>query len=356
MSDLAPSTLTTAGRSGQSPSPSPAWRRGLGLGLLAVALAVYPLVASIAYIDIANQIFLACIGALSLMLLTGYAGLLSLGHAGLMAAGAFTAGILYRELGAPFWIGIPASALVGALLGLMFGLPSLRLRGIYLAVSTLALHYVVIYLGGEYETRRGFATGILISPPSVFGYEIWDPKVWYPILLASAGLTWLASRNLLRSRTGRAWNAIHGTETVAAAMGVDVARAKLSAFVITSAITAVAGSLFAYYRGFVSIEAFTLFLTIQYAAMVIIGGMGSLLGALLGAIFVTVFPYLIEAVTEMLPGMRRMSGSMFAMNYAAFGIVMIVFLTVEPSGLVGIGRRLKAAALRWRGTGNGQEG
>ena len=89
------------------------------------------------------------------MLLTGYAGQISLGHAGLMAAGAFTVGILFREINAPFWITLPAAALVGALLGVIFGLPSLRLRGLYLAVSTLALHFVVIYLGGEYETRRG---------------------------------------------------------------------------------------------------------------------------------------------------------------------------------------------------------
>src|SRR5262245_16739556 len=98
------------------------------------------------------------------MLLTGYAGQISLGHAGLIAAGAFTVGILFRETNAPFWITLPAAALVGALLGIIFGLPSLRLRGLYLAVSTLALHFVVIYLGGEYESRRGFSTGIVIDP------------------------------------------------------------------------------------------------------------------------------------------------------------------------------------------------
>lgn len=324
-----------------------------GFSVLVIGLAIYPFVASFTYVDIANQIFLACVGALSLMLLTGYAGLISLGHAGLLAAGAFTAGILYRETGAPFWIGIPAAALMGALLGVLFGLPSLRLRGIYLAVSTLALHFVVIYVGGEYETRRGFSTGILIDPPTIFGYEIWDPRVWYWILLAFAVATFLLSRNLLRSRTGRAWNAIHGTETVASAMGINVARAKLTAFVISSAITAVAGALFAYYRGFVSIEAFTLFLTIQYVAMIIIGGMGSLLGAVLGAIFVVVFPYIIEGSTSFIPGSQYLAGSIFALNYAAFGIVMIVFLVFEPNGLVGIGRRIGSTyrRLRYRSTG-----
>ena len=344
MSEL--SQTETAGKpQGRSRHTVPA-RQRVGLAILAIGLAIYPFVASATYIDIANQIFLASIGALSLMLLTGFAGLISLGHAGLLAAGAFTAGILYREIGAPFWIGIPAAGLMGALIGVLFGLPSLRLRGLYLAVSTLALHFIVVYVGGEYETRRGFSTGIMIDPPSVFGYQIWDPRVWYPILLGCAVLTFILSRNLLHSRTGRAWNAIHGTETVASAMGVNVARAKLVAFVISSAITAMAGALFAYYRGFVSIEAFTLFLTIQYVAMIIIGGMGSLAGALLGAVFVTTFPYLIESTTIFLPGSERMAGSIFALNYAAFGLVMIAFLVFEPNGLIGIWRRIKGVAAR----------
>jgi hypothetical protein len=122
------------------------------------------------------------------MLLTGYAGQISLGHAGLMAAGAFTTGILFKELAAPFWITLPASAAVGALLGLVFGLPSLRLRGLYLAVSTLALHFIVVYLGGEYETKRGFSTGISVDAPRVFGYEVYGGRAWYYILLVFAAL------------------------------------------------------------------------------------------------------------------------------------------------------------------------
>ena len=138
-----------------------------GLAVFVIALLAFPLIASPFQLDLACQAFLAAIGSLSLMLLTGYAGQISLGHAGLIAAGAFTVGILFRETNAPFWITLPAAALVGALLGIIFGLPSLRLRGLYLAVSTLALHFVVIYLGGEYETRRGFSTGIVIDPPTV---------------------------------------------------------------------------------------------------------------------------------------------------------------------------------------------
>jgi branched-chain amino acid transport system permease protein len=317
------------------------------LVVFGIALLAFPLIASPFQLDLACQVFLACVGSLSLMLLTGYAGQISLGHAGLLAAGAFTVGILFRETNAPFWVTLPAAALVGALLGIIFGLPSLRLRGLYLAVSTLALHFVVIYLGGEYETRRGFSTGIVIDPPKLGGWSISDGRVWYFILLAAAAATLLVCLNLLRARTGRAWRALRTRETVAEALGIGIASYKLLAFVISSAVTAVAGALFAYYRGFVSVEAFSLFLTIQYLAMVIIGGMGSLLGAVLGAIFVTIFPYIIEIGLLALPGAQRYASLLFAANYAAFGLVMILFLVFEPLGLVGIWRRMQTYFLLW---------
>ena len=178
----------------------------------------------------------------------------------------------------------------------MFGLPSLRLRGLYLAVSTLALHFLVVYLGGEYEAKRGFSTGILVDPPTSgqLDYHRRPHLVFHPGARGCAA-TLIVCLNLLRSGTGRAWAAIRANETVAEALGIGVAAHKLLAFVISSALTALAGALFAYYRGFVSVEAFSLFLSIQYVAMIIIGGMGSLLGAILGAMFVTLFPYGIEA-------------------------------------------------------------
>ncbi len=319
----------------------------VSLGVLMIALAVFPFLASPFYLDLANQVFLASIGALALMLLTGYAGQVSLGHAGLMAAGAFTVGILVKEVQAPFWVTLPAATVVGALLGIIFGLPSLRLRGLYLAVSTLALHFLVVYLGGEYETKRGFSTGIVIDPLSIVGYAVSSGRAWYFILGLAASATLFLCLNLVRSGTGRAWAAIRANETVAEALGIGVAAHKLLAFVISSSLTALAGALFAYYRGFVSVEAFSLFLSIQYVAMIIIGGMGSLLGAILGAIFVTLFPYAIETALRALPGAQRYAGSLFAVNYAAFGAVMILFLVLEPLGLVGIWRRVQTYFLMW---------
>lgn len=317
------------------------------LALFLIALAALPFVAGPFMLDLACQVLLASIGALSLMLLTGYAGQISLGHAGLIAAGAFTTGILAKEINAPFWITLPASAVTGIVLGFIFGLPSLRLRGLYLAVSTLALHFIVIYLGGEYETKRGFSTGIVVDPPSLFGVALRDGRAWYFVLLAAAAISLFICINLLRSRSGRAWLAIHTRETVAEALGINIARYKLLAFVVSSAMTSVAGCLFAYYRGFVSVEAFDLFLSIQYVAMIIIGGMGSLLGAILGAIFVVLFPYLIEGLLGLLPNVQRLAGDIFAVNYASFGVVMILFLILEPLGLVGIWHRIQNYFLLW---------
>ncbi len=319
----------------------------VSLTVFAAVLVTLPFIASPFLLDLACQVCLAAIGALSLMLLTGYAGQISLGHAGLLAAGAFTTGILAREIHAPFWITLPASALTGVVLGLIFGLPSLRLRGLYLAVSTLALHFIVIYLGGEYETKRGYSTGILIDPPAIAGVKLTDGRAWYFVLLAAVVISLFICINLLRSRSGRAWRAIHSRETVAEALGISVTGYKLLAFVISSSMTSVAGCLFAYYRGFVSVEAFDLFLSIQYVAMIIIGGMGSLLGALLGAAFVTVFPYAIESLLKLLPNVQKLAGDVFAVNYASFGMVMILFLVLEPLGLVGIWHRLQSYFLLW---------
>jgi branched-chain amino acid transport system permease protein len=306
-----------------------------------VALALYPFLANPLWLDLGNQVLLAVVGSVALMLLTGYAGQISLGHAGLIAAGAFTTGILFKEFAAPFWLTLPASAAVGALLGLVFGLPSLRLRGLYLAVSTLALHFIVTHAGAEYETRRGFSTGIVVESP------IYDARAWYFALLAAAAATVLFALNLLRARTGRAWRAIHARESVAAALGISVHGAKLSAFVISSAMTAVAGCLFAYFRGFVSAEAFSLYLTIQYVAMIIIGGMGSILGAVLGAVFVVLFPYAIDGGMAALGLSERLSSVVFAVNFSAFGLVMILFLVFEPQGLVGLWRRVRDWFVLW---------
>jgi branched-chain amino acid transport system permease protein len=317
--------------------------RWLATAVCLVALFGFPFVARPFLLDLGNQVLLACIGALALMLLTGFAGQISLGTAGLLAAGAYCVGILSHDFNAPFWITLPAAGCVGALFGFLFGLPSLRLRGLYLAISTLGLHFIVVYLGGEYETRQQLSTGLMLDPPSIGSWSLASDRGWYFTFLAFAALALFIVFNLKRSRTGRAWRVLREREVVASAIGIDVQRMKLLAFVISSTMLAISGALFAYQRSFVSIDAFSLYLTIQYVAMIIIGGMGTIEGALLGAAFVVLLPYAIEGAASYLPA--RLSGFVFALNYAAFGLVMIFFLLFEPTGLVGIVRRI---ALRRR--------
>lgn len=317
------------------------------LAILIGLLAVFPFIASAFLLDLANQVFLALIGAIALMLLTGYAGQISLGHAGFIAAGAFTTAILFKELNAPIWMTLPASGLVGAILGIIFGLPSLRLKGLYLALSTLAMHFIVTYLGAEYEAKRGFATGVIIPSPLIGPFKIEDPRVWYFLLLFIDILVIIFSINLIRSRSGRAWIAIRTREVVAEALGIQVPFYKLTAFITSSVLTCMAGCLFAYYRGFVSVEAFSLFLTIQYIAMIIIGGLGTILGAIFGTIFVVLLPYAINAIGGMLNVPPRLTTYMFAIQYASFGLIMIIFLVLAPGGLVSIWNRIRNYFTLW---------
>jgi branched-chain amino acid transport system permease protein len=281
------------------------------------------------------------------MLLTGYAGLISLGHAGLIAAGAFTTAILFKELNASIFVTLPASGLVGALLGVIFGLPSLRLKGVYLALSTLALHFIVTYFGSEYESKRGYATGVIMDPPKLGPVTIEDPRLWYYVLLFAACLVLILAVNLVRSRTGRAWMAIRARDVAAEAFGISVAFYKVLAFVVSSAITSIAGCLFAYYHGFVSVEAFSILMTIEYVAMVIIGGLGSILGAVFGTVFIVLLPYLIDEAVDTFTVPARMSTYLFAVKYASFGLIMIIFLVFEPRGLVGIWKRIQNYFVLW---------
>jgi len=156
--------------------------RWMWLIICVIGLIIFPFFSSAFLLDLANQVFLALIGAVALMLLTGYAGQISLGHAGFIAAGAFTTAILFKELNAPIAVTLPASGLVGAILGVIFGLPSLRLKGLYLALSTLALHFIVTYVGAEYEAKRGYATGVVIDSSSLGPFTIEDPRLWYFLL------------------------------------------------------------------------------------------------------------------------------------------------------------------------------
>jgi len=309
--------------------------RRVALGLLIVVLLVLPRVVSPFALDLVAQTALAAVGALSLNLLTGLAGQVSLGHAGFIAAGAFTTAMLVENrLPSPL-LALPAAALVGAALGVVVGIPALRLKGLYLALGTLALHHVVLYACGEFQNHWGANTGVSIPPPRFGAWVLKGTTAWYYALTAIAGLVLILSVNLQRSRAGRAWMAIRDREIAAESVGIDVARYK------------VAGALFAYQRAFVSVEAFGFFLAIEYIAMVIIGGLGSALGAVLGAAFVTLLPYGIDAAVSALRVPGGAEYYLFPLKFGAFGLLMAAFLVFEPQGLVGIWRRARNWVVLW---------
>src|SRR5436309_630303 len=317
------------------------------LASLIVGLAVLPRVASPFVLELVTQSALAAVGALALNMLTGLAGQISLGHAGFLCAGAFTVGILTESVKAPPLVTLPAAAVVGGLLGLVVGVPSLRLKGLYLALGTLAMHFVVLYVASEYQARWGFNTGVSVPAPVIAGIRVRTGVQWYYVLVAFAMLTTFLSVNLGRSRVGRAWMAIHDREIAAASLGIAVARYKLLAFVASSVLTALAGALWAYYRSFVSVEAFSFVVTIEFIAMIVIGGMGSTLGALLGAGFVTLLPYGIDAVVGALAPGGAAPYWLFPLKFGAFGLLMALFLVFEPLGLVGIWRRARTWVVLW---------
>ena len=298
-------------------------------------------------IHIANLIAIACIGAVALNLVIGTAGLLSLGHAGFMAAGAFTTAILTVNFQLPIWLVVPLAALVGGLLGLIAGLPALRLKGIYLGLSTLAMHYIICYGCSEYQFHGGFGFGINIKDPVVGGLIIASDTTWYFILWFLVAVTALFVRNLIRTRPGRAWMAIHSRDIAAQAMGISIGRYKVAAFVVSGAITGVAGSIYAYYTNVASVEEYNFLLTIQYLAMIIVGGLGSVLGSIFGALTITVLPFILMYLFGILEVSGAMKDFFFAIQSGFFGVVIVLFLLFEPLGILEIWRRCRDYFMLW---------
>ncbi len=320
--------------------------------LIAIVLAVavlLPAVTSTYFVHLLDLCFLSAIGALGLMLLTGYCGQISLGHAAFLAVGAFTTVILTVHVGAPFIVVLPTAALSGALLGLIVGLPSLRFRGVYLAISTLAMHYAIIYLATSYQAKFGSSAtaGITIPDPSIGPLVLAGDHAWYYFLLALLTLITIGCINLVRTRPGRAWMAIRDRDIAAQALGINLTRYKLLAFVVNSTLASLSGSLLAYYSNVVTVEKYTLDLAVIYVAMIIVGGMGSILGALMGAFFITLLPFGIDFLFSYLPRAWRFGSMLFGVQVGAVGVCIILFLLLEPKGLAEIWRRIETYFDRW---------
>ena len=325
------------------------WRLIFLAVLLACVLAA-PLVLSDHLLYIANLIFISIMGALALNLLTGYAGQISLGHAAFMAIGAVASHWLSNQ-GLPFLLVVPTVMVLGAILGIVVGAPALRLRGLYLVVATVGLHYLVAFLIAEYQTGGDMLqalTGLQMPVPDLGFIRLAGVRIWYFTLLLVLVLVTIFCVNLTRTKPGRAWIALRDRDITAAALGINVAYYKILAFVVSSSITCMTGSLLVYFIGSVSVEYFTLTLAISYLAMVVIGGAGSIAGAYLGAIFVGVLPHAISAVFDII-GTSSRNSMIYVVpsQIILFGLAMILFLILEPKGLVGIWNRIRLYFEMW---------
>jgi branched-chain amino acid transport system permease protein len=294
-----------------------------------------------------NLMLISMLGALSLNYLTGCAGLISIGHAAFYASGAMAAAIFGTQLGWPFPLVLLAAAVVGAIVGLLAGLPSLRVRGLYFVLSTMAVHYVVIFVFLEYQFRFFDVVGIPYGVPSLAGFELNTPTRWYFALLVLVGLVYAGLSNTLRTREGRALLAMRDHDRAAVAAGVDVRLLRIKVFCLSSAIAAIGGALYAYYLTNATAETFDIGFAIQFIAMIIIGGMGSLQGALIGAALWLLLPSIIAGFAGQIGPVGGLVGQALGENRAQFvqlifGVLVIVLLIFAPGGLAGLARRFQA--------------
>jgi len=311
-----------------------------------IALLALPWLLSTFWAHLANACLLATIGAVALNVLTGNARLVSLGQAAFLGIGAFAAGLLQRFYAVPFPLALAAAAVAGAIAGTVVALLSLRLRVLYVAVTTLVLHFAVATLFSFVQAVFLDSSGIILPIPSLGFMELRTPGQWYYFLLVVATLTVVGALNLLRSFIGRRWIAVGEHDVAAEALGVSVRQAKVSVFAATSAAVAFAGALSAYYVGTVSFESYNFGLAIAYLAMIIVGGVGSVLGSVLGAVFITLLPYLLDQMFLILD-LKIRANVLAGIHQIAFGCLIVGFLLFEPRGLTEIWRRMRSAAADW---------
>src|SRR5882724_5936261 len=269
------------------------------IALAALFVLIIPLTVHEYYLSILNLIFIAIVGALGLNILVGYTGQISIGHGAFMSVGAYTAANLAVRLDLPFWITLPAGGLMAALIGVIVGMPSLRIKGLYLAIATLAGQLIIEWTINHVPAISGGAqASIPVARPSLFGISLHTQGDLYYFLLFFAVLAIVATLNLVRSRIGRAFVAVRDQDIAAEIIGINIYRYKLIAFAISSFYAGVTGVLYTYYLGIANYEQFQIVTSIDYLAMIIIGGLGSVLGSILGAIFVTLLPIAIRLSME----------------------------------------------------------
>ncbi|KIX12390.1 branched-chain amino acid ABC transporter permease [Dethiosulfatarculus sandiegensis] len=298
-------------------------------------------------LNLFNLIFIYIVGAHGLNLLTGYTGQISLGHGAFMGVGAYTAGIL-ANMGWPFWLCLPMAGLMTAAVGMIFGLPSLRLRGLYLAIATLAAQFILDYAMRNWSGLTGGSSGLIV-PAAELGDFIFDSDIsFYYLALTFAAAATMYLKNLTRTRTGRAFVAVRDRYLSAEVIGVNLFKYRIMSFGISSFMVGIAGGLWAYYITIISDEHFTLWLSVQFLAMIIVGGMGHVLGSIFGVIFMTVLPELLRLPAEMMSEIYPSIFEMFAaLREMIFGLMVIAFLIFEPDGMAARWHTIRAYWKLW---------
>ena len=326
-------------------------RIGIGL-LIVIAAVVVPLMADQYWLKaILIPVLIFSLAAIGLNILTGYAGQLSLGSAAFMAVGAFGAyNFMLRIDGMPFLVALMLGGLSAAAVGVLFGLPSLRIKGFYLAVATLAAQFFIVWALVKFPWFSNYSSSGVITAQEVviLGYVFDGPVSKYLLTLAVVVVLALLAKNLVRSTTGRSWMAVRDMDVAAEVIGIRPMRTKLIAFAVSSFYCGVAGGLYAYtYLGTVEPEGFNLDLSFRILFMIIIGGVGSILGSFLGAAFIVLLPIFLNVATHtVLAGL--LPASMAAnLELMIFGGLIIFFLIVEPHGLARLWQIAKEKLRLW---------
>ncbi len=313
------------------------------MALFLVALLALPYVLPGEYLWVALQIVIAAIGAVGLNILTGFTGQISLGQGAFLGVGAYTSAYVTAKMGLSFWVGVPAAGIVTAMAGMVFGIPSLRLKGLYLAIATLASQFILEWIFIRWEPVTGGSFGVTIPRPSIAGYTFESDASYYYIVLVIAVVMILFATNLVRTRTGRAFMAVRDHYISAEIMGINLFKYRLLSFGISSFYAGVAGALFGHSLKYVTSEQFGIGVSVHYLAMIIIGGLGSIIGSIYGAVFMILLPKFISvitaAVSEDFPSIAKLA---IAFDQGVFGLIIILFLIFEPDGLAHRWKLIKA--------------
>jgi branched-chain amino acid transport system permease protein len=327
--------------------PNDAGRLALGVFLIAWFLVV-PAVAGPYVLTLANLTGIAVIGATSLNLLTGYTGQISIGHGAFMGAGAYAAAIAAAKAHLPLVLAIPLAGLVTAGVGAFFGIPSLRLKGLYLAIATLAAQFILEYIFLHWDWLTRGTSGYPVPPARIGPWAMAGERPFFWLIgVCVVTITWL-NVNLLRTRIGRAFVAIRDNDRAASAIGINPFHYKILAFSLSAFIVGVAGALYAYYLGVVVPGTFTLELSIDYLAMGIVGGLGTPVGPFYGAVVITVLPEAIRSISTALAGaFPNIGTALNALREVVFGAIIIGFLILEPEGLADRWRVIRAYFQLW---------